>query len=67
MQIEHDPNEQRPTNAIWWGLWLMVAFSWVGYLYFNSPDWWAIGLGGFTMGTLATFAIEKTGNKWPFS
>lgn len=65
MRIDHNPHEKRPTNAVWWALWLIVAIGWVGYFWFNTPDWWGI-CGGFMTGcALAAWAIEITGNK-PF-
>lgn len=67
MQIEHDPNERRPTNAIWWALWPAIAALWVGYFWFNTPEWWPIALGIGTGAMLATWAIEISGNKYPFS
>lgn len=67
MQIDHDPDEKRPTNRIWWAAWAIVALLWVWYLYFFDPDWPSIGVGAFTMGILATWAIEITGNKVPDS
>lgn len=67
MQIEHNPNEKRPTNTIWWVAWGLVVFSWIGYFYFNEPDWWPIALGGFSGLVLASWAIEITGNKVPDS
>lgn len=65
--IEHNPHEKRQTNGIWWLLWLFVVLLWVWYLYFFEFDWPAIALGAFTMGVLATWAIDITGNKVPDS
>lgn len=67
MQIEHNPNERRETNAIWWLIWPFIGLQWLGYLYFNSVDWWPIALGFLTGGVLATWAIEITANKVPDS
>lgn len=64
-QIDHNPNEKRPSNGIWWILWIMIAFQWVAYFSFREPDWWSICIGGFTAGVLALWAIEMTGNKVP--
>lgn len=68
MQIDHIPNEKRPTNRIWWVAWTLVALTWAGYIYaegFSNLDWPQICLGGFTMSILATWSIEITGNKAP--
>jgi hypothetical protein len=63
--IDHDPDEKRPTNRIWWIVSIIIALNAVDYLYFRTPDWWGMGL-GFIAGTvLATWAIEVTGNKVP--
>lgn len=66
-QIEHNPHEKRPTNAIWWVLWPIIGLSWVGYFWFRDADLWSLALGGFTGMMLATWAIEITGNKVPDS
>jgi uncharacterized membrane protein YoaK (UPF0700 family) len=65
--IEHNPYERRPTNTIWWVLWLIVAALWVWYLSFFEFDWPAIALGGFTMGVLVSWSVDITGNKVPDS
>lgn len=65
MKIEHNPNERRPTNTIWWVLWAVVVLQWIAYFYFRDPDWWSIAIGAFSMGVLATFAIEISGNQRP--
>lgn len=65
--IDHNEHEKRPTNAIWWVIWPIVALQWVGYLYFREFDWWSIALGAGTGLVLATWAIEITGNKVPDS
>lgn len=67
MQIDHIPNEKRPTNTVWWVGWALVAFCWFSYLFTRSPDWWSISLGAFSMAILATWAIDVTGNKVPES
>lgn len=64
MQIEHNPNEKRPTNTIWWVAWGIVALLWVGQ-YFSGFDWDQVFLGLGTGCLLATWAIETTGNKVP--
>jgi len=64
--IDHDPKEKRPTNAIWWISWGILALCWVGYLWFNKFQIWPLSLGGFTGLVLASWAIDITGNKsWP--
>ncbi|RVA32558.1 hypothetical protein EN935_11790 [Mesorhizobium sp. M7D.F.Ca.US.004.03.1.1] len=45
-QIEHNSKERRPTNAIWWVLAVILAVNWIGYLYFNAADVWALAVGG---------------------
>lgn len=67
MQIDHNRHEKRPTNSVWWILWPLIALLWAGYFYFNTPEWWPLFLGLGTGAMLATWAIEITGNKWPFS
>ena len=65
--IEHNPHEKRQTNTIWWVLWPMIAAMWVGFIYFDMVDWPSAAIGGLTLGVLATWAIEVTGNKVPES
>jgi prepilin signal peptidase PulO-like enzyme (type II secretory pathway) len=65
MQIEHDPNERRQTNTIWWVIWPIVGLLWAWYLYFFEFSWPALALGILSGGVLATWAIEVTGNKTP--
>lgn len=67
MEIEHNPNEKRPTNAVWWVLWPIIALAWVGQWYFDGFDWTQIALGAFTGMALASWAIEITGNQVPKS
>ncbi|HEY8343319.1 MAG TPA: hypothetical protein VIK75_10075 [Calditerricola sp.] len=62
--IEHDPDAKAPRDR-WWPHWLAVALMWVGYLTFHEFDLWSLSLGGVTVGLLATWAIEITGNKTP--
>jgi hypothetical protein len=65
--INHDPEEPAidRSNRTWWAALIMVIIIWGGYLAFNSPDWWAIAVGGFTGIMLTAWAIETTGNKLP--
>lgn len=67
MQIDHNPNEKRMTNGIWWIVWPIVALGWIGTWYSFGFNWQQIALGGFTGMVLASFAIEKSGNKFPGS
>jgi hypothetical protein len=67
MQIEHNPNEKRMTNTIWWIVWPLVALAWVWYLYFVGGNWPGVMLGAFSGMVLATFALEVSGNKAPGS
>lgn len=64
-QIDHNPNEKRPSNAIWWVLAAGLAFCWISIGVSDGYDWYQIALGGFSGMVLATWAIEKTGNKAP--
>lgn len=66
-QIEHNPDEARPTNGIWWILWPAVAALWAGCFYFDLLDRTSVFLGLGTGVVLATWAIEITGNKVPDS
>lgn len=65
--IEHIPNEKRPTNAVWWILWPVIAFGWIVFYVNDMIDWRSVALGGATLGVLATWAIEVTGNRVPDS
>jgi prepilin signal peptidase PulO-like enzyme (type II secretory pathway) len=65
--IEHNGHEKRPTNAIWWALWIIVGLQWVGTAYFFDFNWHQIALGAFTGMLLASWAIDITGNKVPDS
>lgn len=67
MEIDHNPNEKRPTNAIWWGLWPAIALLWLATWAFWGFDWHQVGLGALTGMTLAGWAIDITGNKTPES
>lgn len=67
MQIEHNPHEKRPTNAVYWVLGTALLFSWSCYFYFRDPDWWPLALGWLSGMVLATWAIEITGDKVPDS
>lgn len=66
-EIDHNPNERRETNGIWWLLGLGLAFNWAVYFYFRDFDWWSVAMGGASGLILATWAIEITGNKIPDS
>lgn len=63
--IDHNPDETRPGNGIWWLVWGGVALLWIGYLTYREFDWDAIALGGVTGMVLATWAIEISDNKVP--
>lgn len=67
MQIDHNPNEKRVTNHIWWVIWPLVAAGWVGSYLVGLIQWHSVFLGGFTGLVLATWATEITGNKVPES
>lgn len=70
MQIEHNPDEKRPTSTIWWIAWAIVALLWTAQIYldgWSSLNWTQISLGGVTVGVLAIWAIEVTGNRVPES
>lgn len=63
--IEHDPNERRGVDRVWWLLWPLISVFWLATWYFWGFDWHQIGLGAFTGMALASWAIEITGNKTP--
>lgn len=65
LTIEHNPGEKRPGYGIYWVLGGFLTFSGTTYFLTQTPDWWAIGLGGGFGMVLATWAIEITGNKAP--
>lgn len=68
--LEHDNDEpkiDRKFPAPWKLLAALIAFSAFAYFYSNTPDWWALALGGFAGITLALWAVEVTGNKVPNS
>lgn len=67
MQIEHNPNERRLTNAIWWVAWPFLALLWIWYFYFMPFQWHGIALGFLSGGFLTGWALEVTGNKVPDS
>jgi hypothetical protein len=62
--IDHNPDERRPSNGIWWAAWGIVALLWVTQA-FQGFDWPQMMLGVGTGAVLATWAIEITGNKAP--
>jgi hypothetical protein len=69
-EIDHEPREKRPTNKIWWAAWAIIIALWIMQLVRSGSDsfvWDQIALGGFTVGVLALWAIEITGNKVPDS
>ena len=66
-EIDHNPNEKRPTNTIWWIAWLIVAMLWIGTGYFFGYDWRQIALGALSATVLTGWAVEITGNKVPES
>lgn len=66
-QIDHIPDEKRPTNRIWWLIWPIIALGWLGTGYSFGFDWHQIALGAGTGLVLATWAIEITGNEVPAS
>lgn len=63
--IDHNPDERRPTNGIWWVAWGIVALGWLWYLTYRDFDRDALALGGLTGLVLATWAIEISDNKVP--
>lgn len=64
-EIDHNPNEKHPTNAIWFIIWPIIAALWFGTWFFFGFNWHQLALGFGTGGVLATWAIEVTGNKTP--
>lgn len=65
--IEHNPNERRQSNAIWWFWWTALPALWVGYLSFFEFDWPSMAIGALTTAILIIWVTEKTGNKVPDS
>lgn len=67
--IDHDPYEPKIDRRRfpWWAAWLVVGLGWLWYLSFRQIDWASIALGALSMGILASWAIDKTGNKVPDS
>lgn len=53
--------------GVWWLGWAMVAICWIAYLSSREFDWMPVAIGAITGMTLATWAIEITGNKVPDS
>ena len=75
MEIDHDPDEQ---NEAKWAkeygdkwlfvkAWALVAVLTAGIVYIGEFHWYAYAAGFVGGGTLATWAIEVTGNKIPSS
>lgn len=65
--IDHNPNERRETNTIWWVLWPVILASWAVLIYFDRVEWIS-AIGGLGTGCLlATWALEITGGKTPQS
>lgn len=66
-EIDHNPNETRETNAIWWLLLAFQVFGWSIAIYYDKIDWVSAIAGVGSGAVLATWAIEITGNKTPES
>lgn len=62
IEIDHNPHEKRPTNTIWWVLWVGIALLWVGYLSYREFDKEAIFLGIGTGCVFALWAMEMKGD-----
>ena len=75
MEIDHDSDEQN--EAKWreayddkWlfvKAWLLVFVLIGGFAYLGKMEWYSFAVGGVAGITLATWAIEVTGNKIPSS
>lgn len=66
--IDHNPDERRPTNGIWWGAWGVVALLWIGQIYldgWSSIQWGQIALGGISFGILTLWSLEMKGDNEP--
>ena len=63
--IDHNPYEKRLGNGIWWVIAIILTLLWIGTGAFFGFDWHQLALGGFSGMALASWAIEKTGNKTP--
>jgi len=66
-QIEHDPNDTKPLPRVWPYAFGMFAVLIVGGALTRDVSWPDFLLGVGAGGILAGWAIEKTGNKWPWS
>lgn len=64
MQIDHNKNERRPTNRLWWALWGFMIVLWGGFATLIGFDWPQILLGMGTGAVLAAWATDLTGNKF---
>lgn len=69
MQIDHDPEEQKPDRGPgpWRIVFPIIAVGWAGSLYFGMVQWHSVALGIGTGCVLTAWAIEVTGNKIPAS
>lgn len=63
--IDHNPDETRPTNTIWWIAWGIVALLWIWFLTYREFNRDALALGFITGMFFAIWGIEITGNKLP--
>lgn len=67
MIIDHNKDEKRPTNTVWWMAAALLIFNWTTFLMFHDLDWWPVCLGLGSGVLLALWAVEMTGNKIPKS
>lgn len=66
-QIDHDQHEPKIDRDPfpWWLGWSLVAIGWLGFWYYGLIEWCSAALGGFSGLMLASWAIDKTGNRIP--
>jgi hypothetical protein len=62
IEIDHNPHEKRPGNAIWWAAWLIVVLSWIWYFAYREFDKDALALGGFTGMIFTLWSLEMKGD-----
>lgn len=63
--IEHEPDEKRPDNRIFWIAGAILALIWFGHLAFFDLDWRSVVLGAATGFFVTAWGIEVSGNKLP--
>lgn len=65
LTIDHNPHEKRPTNAIWWAAWGMVALGWALNLYSEPVNVRWLFTGIATGALIVAWGMEMSGGKVP--